>query len=183
MKKSEFTIRGCLMAAVCLWVAAAAGSNVLLYQKDSSPVTNRIVPPVLRAVDVPAVPTNYGTLVFSSTHISNWNGVLPSVPLQWCKASNNVVVALTAAESNSVVTAEANVLSNKLAQAQITAKSLATNYFDNLDEATKRVIRALAEVTRQAVNTNRVADGFPVITVIQWRDRVLQEINAQPNSQ
>ena len=74
----------------------APAFDVLVYNKTSSPVTNQALF-VLRSVgEVPSMPTNHGALVFSTkAGQSNWNGIVPSLPLNWCKVSNNLVVAMT----------------------------------------------------------------------------------------
>lgn len=175
------------LSILLLAVVTATASNYLIYQKDSSPVTNQCVR--TEALYLSSWPTNYGVLTFSlKPGASNWNGVLPNVPLNWCKVSNNLVVAMTVAESNSIVTAQVNAASNQVAQMQINAKVSSTNFLNNYFNTPEgRFQFAFMESVMDALNTIRGGlagnTNMPLLTLTQLTNAIKVRINGQANSQ
>lgn len=187
-------MRTTLVLILCTFTAF--GSNYILYHRTSSPVTNQVVQysPLVQ----PALPSgNHALLTYSlKPPASNWNGVLPALAtnlatIRWCKVSNNLVVPMTAAESNSIVTFQANAdavaSSNALALAQIQAKAGATgalvNYFSTPEG---RLQFAFMEATMDALNAIRGGlagnTNMPLLTLTQLTNAVKVRIAAQANS-
>lgn len=181
-------------AALFLCIAFSAfGTDYVLYQKNSSPVTNQVV--LYRPLYAPAVPNvNYALLSYSlKPAASNWNGVLPSLAtntatIQWCKVSNNLVVHMTATESNSIITAQAAATLASQQARELLAKLAATNALANFfDSPQGRATFAGWEVTLDELNIIRAAvasiTNLPPRTLTQLTNAIKAKINAQANNQ
>lgn len=182
MKTTLFTI---LLIA---WNASAF--EALVYDRTSSPVTNRALYKLVSLSELPALPTNYSALIYSrKASMSNWNGVLPNVPLNWCKVSNNLVAAMTAAESNSIITSEALAqtidASNKLFSVQTAAKNSTTNdlmnFYGSSVERRLNAFMALCVDEFNVVRTNPAA-VLSVRTLAQLTNALKVKIDAQANN-
>lgn len=169
---------------------SAQAFDYLVYNTNSVPVPFQPVGKVERSVSVlPARPPNHGVLIYSGTSAtSNWNGAVPNLALNWCKVSNNTVVPITQSESNSIITAQINSVSNAVAQAQIAAKAESTNGLVNYFNTPEgRLQFAFMEATMDALNTIRGGlagnTNMPLLTLTQLTNAIKVRIAAQANTQ
>jgi len=178
------------LAILMAGMLSAHGFDYLVFNRTSVPVTNQPVGKVERSQTVlPSLPGNFGVMVYSdNTGTSNWNGTLPALALEWCKVSNNLVVAVTAAESNSIASAlAAEVVASRQAR-ELAAKLSATNALVNFfDSSQGRVVFAFMEATMDQFNnirTNAAGNtNFPALTLTGLTNAIKVRINAQANNQ
>lgn len=197
------------LAILLVGALSAPAFDILVYNTTSAPVANQALFPLRSIGAVPVFPANYGVLVFSDTPAtSNWNGALPNHPLAWCKVSGGTVLAMSTAESNSIVAAQvaADLVSRQAGETA--AKLEATNTVELGYYSDGRIARAIADTTRSEINILRAevtflrmelnkakvnitswraeaafsTNGFAPRTAIQMRNAIIGEINSQPNT-
>jgi hypothetical protein len=159
-----------LIVLICS-VLAVCAANYFVFNPSSSPVANQGVAFVTsqHAPPTPNVLTN---------------PAMPNLPIQWLKASNGLVVAMTAAESNSVLAAQAATNTLRAGIRQTQAKAHATNTIESLLED-GRLLRALAEVTMDEINILRTNMPSPMAprNLNQLKNAIRNKIVAQPDTQ
>lgn len=157
---------------------SASASNVLIFSTNSTPVQGRAIRYLL-SVDTPLYSGRADALI---------NPVLPNVPLQWVKTNGaGGLVAMSAAESNSVLAASATATAAAIAERQVQAKVGATNalvvYFNSPEG---RVQFAFMEATMDALNTIRGGlagnTNMPLLTLTQLTNAIKVRINAQADN-
>lgn len=170
-------------------VVSASAFDYLAYNRTSATVTNRPIGKVERSVSVlPSFPGNIGVLVYSGSASSNWNGVVPLLSLNWCKVSNNLVVPLTATESNSIISAQSAAGVADRQQAELQAKVASTNRFliEFFQTPEGRGIFAFMESTMDALNAIRGGmagnTNMPLLTLTQLTNAIKVRIAAQANN-
>jgi hypothetical protein len=163
---------------VCIGLLAccyALASNVLIYDPVSTPVPGK-ARALLLSVHTPLYQGATNAVIIT-------NQVLPNVPLQWMRVSNNVIVAMSAAESNLVLAANASAVTNTLALKQAASKTAAQTAIDAYD-LNGRLVRALAEVTLDEINILRASptNVFAARTLTQLTNALRAKLQAQPNT-
>lgn len=138
-----------ILTALLMVVMAASGSNVIIYD----PPTGKILAYLISA-NTPEYQGATNALI---------NPVLPSVPLQFAKVSNSVVVAMSAAESNAVLAAS-------VALADIGVRAGASNQvqsfrYDGL------ALRAFADASKDEINLLRLEMSIAKTNFVLFQTR------------
>lgn len=156
-----------------LLIVGAFGAFALdyvIYNPVSDTVTNRVVATNRSVSALPSLPSGHAALIYGKASVSNWNGVLPNVPMNWMKVSNNLVVPMTEVESNSIVSAqaitEAAAAIAALQAAAMESRVQATGQMDNFytDPYVRRDL-ALRTVFLNLINNHRT-NAVPALAPI-----------------
>jgi hypothetical protein len=160
-------------ATVFLAGAVALGSNVVIVNPTSAPITNRVTQLV----------TSADTLAYQGATNAFINPVLPATGSvnEW-KVSNGVVMVLSQADSNAITIYNSNLVFQVTTNRQYQAKAAATNTVEDLNEM-GRLIRALAEVTMDEINILRASptNVFTPRTLSQLKAAIQTKLQAQPD--
>lgn len=163
--------------ALLLLAFNASASNVLVFSTNSTPVAGRALAYLL-SVNTPDYASRTDVLI---------NPSLPNHPLAWCKVSGGVVLAMSTAESNSIVTAQTNAAFAAKQARELAAKVSATNAMVNfLASPEGRAMFAGWEATMDSLNVIRQGlagnTNMPLLTLTQLTNAIKVRINAQANA-